>query len=120
MATDDSAIVLEVFSRVRNANPQVADLYALDATLEGHGTVYSGRDAIREFYQGVFATTGPHPVVRGLWRNGTRYAALVEATARAGTVAHAVDVFDVSGGVISSMRIFTGALSDAWVPRPTG
>jgi hypothetical protein len=117
---DNSAIVLEVFSRVRDADPRVADLYAPEATLAANGAVHAGRDAIRAFYQGLFAITGPQPVVCGLWRNGDSYAALVEVRFRSGTVGHVVDVFDASGGTIRSMRVFAGALGSDWVPQPAG
>lgn len=117
MTADDSATVVEVFARVRARDDRVADLYAPDATLTADDAVYSGRDAIREFYRGVFANGSPKPVVRGLWHNATSYAALIEAQRGAEPV-HAVDVFDVVDGVIRLLRIYQGALTDSWVPQP--
>jgi hypothetical protein len=113
----EAGIVREVFARVRNRDPAVADLYHEDATLsEGGGHVHKGRDAIRAFYQGVFSGRGPHPRVRGLWNSGSVYAALLEVTFAAGSVTHAVDVFDVDRDGIRSMRVCRGGLEEDWVP----
>jgi hypothetical protein len=112
----EEGIVREVFARVRNRDPGVADLYHQDATLTTDGTVHEGRDAIRAFYLGVFSGTGPHPTVRGMWINGSTYAALLEVSRASGGVIHAVDVFDVDSGGIRSMRICRGGLENGWVP----
>jgi hypothetical protein len=112
----EAGIVREVFARVRNRNPGVADLYHQDATLTADDIVHAGRDAIRAFYLGVFSGTGPHPTVRGLWANGSIYAALLEVTRDSGGVIHAVDVFDVDSGGIRSMRVCRGGLETGWIP----
>ena len=112
----EAGLVREVFARVRNRDPGVADLYHQDATLTADGTVHEGRDAIRAFYLGVFSGSGPHPTVRGLWNGGSIYAALLEVSRDAGGVIHAVDVFDVDRDGIRSMRICRGGLEKGWVP----
>jgi SnoaL-like domain len=112
----EAGIVREVFARVRNRDPGVADLYHEDATLTADATVHEGRNAIREFYLGVFSGTGPHPTVRGLWNSGSVYAALLEVSMAAGNVVHAVDVFDVDRDGIRSMRVCRGGLDEGWVP----
>lgn len=116
MSEHEEGIVREVFARVRNRDPKVADLYREDATLTTDDTVHRGRDAIRAFYQGVFTGSGPHPQVRGLWVNGSIYAALLEVSRDAGGVIHAVDVFDVDHDGIRSMRICRGGVEKGWVP----
>jgi hypothetical protein len=112
----EEGIVREVFARVRNRDPGVADLYHQDATLTADGTVHEGRDAIRAFYLGVFSGSGPHPMVRGLWNGGSVYAALLEVSRDSGGVIHAVDVFNVDSDGIRSMRICHGGVEKGWVP----
>jgi SnoaL-like domain len=112
----EEGIVREVFARVRNRDPKVADLYHEDATLTADDTAHHGRDAIRAFYLGVFSGSGPHPQVRGLWANGSIYAALLEVTRDSGGVIHAVDVFDVDQDGIRSMRVCRGGVEKGWVP----
>jgi hypothetical protein len=112
----EEGIVREVFARVRNKDPKVADLYHQDATLTADATVHEGRDAIRTFYLGVFSGRGPRPQVRGMWANGSTYAALLEVTMAGGDVTHAVDVFDVDSGGIRSMRVCRGGVEKGWTP----
>jgi hypothetical protein len=112
----EEARVREVFARVRNRDPKVADLYHQDATLTANGAVHEGRDAIRSFYLGVFSGDAPHPQVRGLWINGSTYAALLEVTRDSGAVIHAVDVFDVDADGIRSMRVCHGGVEPGWAP----
>jgi nuclear transport factor 2 (NTF2) superfamily protein len=112
----EEGIVREVFARVRNRDPKVADLYHEDATLTADDTAHQGRDAIRAFYLGVFSGNRPYPQVRGLWVNGSIYAALLEVTRDSGGVIHAVDVFDVDAGGIRSMRVCRGGVEQGWVP----
>ena len=118
MNEQEASLVREVFARVRNRDPKVADLYRQDAALTaGDGTVHQGRDAIRAFYLGVFSgNTAPNPAVRGLWNSGSYYAALLEVRRDSGEVLHAVDFFDVDGDGIRSMRICYGGLEPGWVP----
>ena len=112
----EEGIVREVFARVRNRDPAVADLYHQDATLTANDIVHEGREAIRAFYLGVFSGSGPHPQVRGMWNSGSVYAALLEVSRDSGGVIHAVDVFDVDSGGIRSMRICYGGVEKGWVP----
>jgi hypothetical protein len=116
MAEREIEVVREVFARVRNKDPRVADLYCVDATLTENGIVHAGRDAIREFYLRVFSASAPHPMVRGTWQGGSTYVALVEVTLGSGEVAHAADVFDVGDEGIRSLRICLGGLDRGWVP----
>lgn len=111
MDSIETDTVLQVFSLVRDRDERVADLYTPDATLTERGTVHSGRDAIRRFYKGVFSNGGVQPVVRGMWRSGTSYAVLIEATSGDNRVVHAMDVFEMSAGGICSLRIYHGGLT---------
>ena len=110
----NEAIVHEVFRRVRAGDSGVADLYAEDATLVERGNTHIGRDAIRAFYARVIEEFGTQPVVCGVWNDGSNYAAVVEATRRDGSVAHAVDVFTVTGGAVRFMTIHMGQFAQEW------
>ena len=113
----EAGLVREVFARVRNRDPEVADLYHQDATLTADDAVHEGRDAIRAFYLGVFSGTRAAPArCAACGHGGSIYAALLEVSRDAGGVIHAVDVFDVDRDGIRSMRICRGGLEKGWVP----
>jgi ketosteroid isomerase-like protein len=110
-------MVREVFRRVRNADARVAELYCPDAALHERGNVHRGRPAIREFYENVFRMHGSQPVVRGVWAAESLHSALLEVVRADGSVAHAIDLFDVCDSGIRSMRTLLGALDRGWTPK---
>ncbi len=57
----------EVFARVRNADPAVADLYTEDAIiLYGESGRAVGREEIRAFYVRTFDAIAPQPQVEAI------------------------------------------------------
>jgi hypothetical protein len=117
MTSHGEEMVREVFRRVRNADTRVAELYCSNATLYERGNVHRGRSAIREFYENVFRIDGSQPVVRGVWAAKSLHSALLEVVRADGSVAHAIDLFDVCDSGIRSMRILLGALDRGWIPK---
>ena len=76
MGSEPARVVSEYFSRMRSGDVSVVELFHDDATLVGLGTTRTGKDAIREFYQGVIERAGPTPRCAGpLLVNGPRVAA---------------------------------------------
>ncbi len=113
MTMEPASVVSEYFSRMRAGNISVVELFHDDATLVGLGTTRSGKDAIREFYQGVIQRVGPTPRSAGpLLANGPRVAAEILIDLSDGQVIHAVDLFVVEKGRIRSLTYFLCAHSD--------
>jgi hypothetical protein len=98
-------IVHAVFARVRAADPSVAQLYAPDAVLNHGDGVHSGRDEIEAFYRGVFVNRRPQPHVQALFVNLPTVAALLRVDTADVGVLQVVDVFQVSDGLITEMRV---------------
>jgi hypothetical protein len=96
--------VQEVFARVRAKDPRVADLYAPDATLTSSGPSREGRDAIREFYEGVFRGGGVQPRVQELYSSPPIVIAVLRVGTPSGEEHRVADVFDVGDEGIRSMR----------------
>jgi len=65
MSGDSASVASEYFSRMRARDASVVELFHDDATLVGLGTARTGKDAIREFYEGVIITT------HGVTENGS-------------------------------------------------
>ena len=99
--------VREIFARVRAADLRVADLYSPDAVLvPGSGTHVEGRDAIRAFYEGVFANTGPQPQVRAVLEAPPLYVAVLDV--RTGdTTRRVLDLVELDDDGIRRLEIFT-------------
>ena len=99
--------VREVFSRVRNGDVSVADLYAEDAVIVyGDGARAEGREAIRAFYQGTIEAIRPQPIVEAILAEPPLYVALVDVPTA--DVHHRVlDLFEVDEGGIRKLEIFT-------------
>ena len=113
MSSDPASVASEYFSRMREADKSVVDLFHDDATLVGLGTTRTGRDAIREFYHGVIERAGPTPRSAGpLLVNGSRVAAEVYIDLSDDVSVHAVDIFVVESGRIRSLTYFLCAHSD--------
>lgn len=104
---DPASVVEAYFSRMRARDPGVADLFGDDAVLIGLGEERRGRDAIREFYRVVIERAGPLPRLGGaLLVEGARVAAEIYIDFPNGSVLHAVDLFQVEGGLIRSLTYF--------------
>jgi hypothetical protein len=106
-------VASEYFSRMRAGDVSVVDLFHDDAMLVGLGTTRTGKDAIREFYQGVIERAGPSPRSAGpLLADGQRVAAEVYIDLSDDVSVHAVDLFVVEDGRIRSLSYFLCAHSD--------
>ena len=113
MTSEPESVVSEYFSRIRAGNMSVVELFHDDASLVGLGTTRSGKDAIREFYQGVIQRAGPMPRSAGpLLANGSRVAAEILIDLSGGQVVHAVDLFVIEKSRIRSLAYFLCAHSD--------
>jgi len=113
MSSDPASVATEYFSRMRAADESVVELFHDDAALIGLGTTRAGKDAIREFYQGVIERAGPTPRLAGpLLVDGPRVAAEVYIELSDDVSVHAVDIFVVEDGRIRSLSYFLCAHSD--------
>jgi hypothetical protein len=113
MTSEPASVVAEYFSRMRAGDVSVVELFHDDATLVGLGTTRSGKDAIREFYQGVIERAGPTPRFAGPFLvNGSRVAAEIFIDLSDDVSIHAVDIFVVENGRIRSLTYFLCAHSD--------
>jgi hypothetical protein len=107
MTTEPSSVAAEYFTKIRARDISVAELFHTDATLVGLGQITSGRDAIREFYQGAIDGASPTPRSIGdLLSDGSRVAGEVMIDLADGQVIHAVDIFVVEEGLIRSLTYF--------------
>ena len=69
----------EVFARVRNADPAVADLYTEDAIILYGGSGRAvGREEIRAFYVRTFDAIAPQPQVEAVLEEPPRFVAIVD------------------------------------------
>ncbi len=99
--------VREVFARVRNADPAVADLYAEDAViLYGQSGRAVGREEIRAFYVRTFEAISPQPQVEAVLEEPPRFVAIVDVPAE-GRHHRALDLFEVDGDGIRRLEIFS-------------
>jgi hypothetical protein len=110
MVMGPEAVVDEYFSRVRGGGISMVELFHDDAVLIGLGARREGRDAIREFYQGVVERAGPSPTLVGpLLVRASRVAAEISINLADGQVVHALDLFVVEEGLIRSLTYFLSA-----------
>jgi len=113
MTIEPASVASEYFSRMSAGDISVVELFHDDATLVGLGTTRTGKDAIREFYQGVIERAGPTPRSAGpLLVNGLRVAAEVFIDLSDDLSIHAVDLFVVENSRIRSLSYFLCAHSD--------
>ena len=99
-------IVRAVFERVHASDPTVSDLYAEDAVRYGHdGIVQRGRAAIAAFYQDRFPIVPPFPEIETLLANPPYVAALLRLPEREGQPRWCLDLFEVEGGAIHTLRV---------------
>jgi hypothetical protein len=101
--------VREVFSRVRNADPTVADLYTEDAIiLYGQNGRAVGREEIRAFYVRAFEAIFPQPQVEAVLEDPPRFVAIVDVPTR-DRHHRALDLFELDGDGIRRLEIFSRA-----------
>jgi hypothetical protein len=107
-------IVRAVFARVHASDPAVSDLYSSDAVRYGHdGRVQRGRAAIAEFYQSWFPARPPFPEIECLLVNLPYVGALLRLPEREGQPRWCLDLFEVEGGSIRSLRVMLEPSGDA-------
>jgi hypothetical protein len=113
MLRDPASVVSAYFSKMRAGDASVVSLFHDDAELIGLGGRRSGKDAIRDFYQGVIERAGPSPRSVGpVLVEGSRVAAEIMIDLPQGQVVHAVDLFVVEEGQIRSLTYFICAHSE--------
>jgi hypothetical protein len=106
-ASDPVSVVNEYFSRMRAGDLSVVELFHEDASLLGLGERRRGRTSILEFYGNVINRAGPLPRQAGpLLAGGSRVAAEIYIDLPNGSTIHAVDLFQVEGGLIRSLTYF--------------
>jgi hypothetical protein len=99
--------VREVFARVRNADPAVADLYTEDAIiLYGQNGRAVGREEIRAFYLRTFEAISPQPRVEAVLEEPPRFVAIVDVPTGDGHH-RALDLFELDGDGIRRLEIFS-------------
>jgi len=104
---DPASVVAEYFSRMRERDVNVVKLFHDEASLFGLGTQRRGRTAILEFYRDVINRAGPSPSQAGpLLVEGSRVAAEIYIDLPNGATIHAVDLFQIEGGLIQSLTYF--------------
>jgi hypothetical protein len=100
-------LVREVFARVRNQDPAVADLYTEDGViLYGQDGRASGRGEIRAFYLRTFEAMAPQPQVEAVLEAPPRYVAIVDVPTEA-RHHRALDLFELDGAGIKKLEIFS-------------
>ena len=99
--------VREVFARVRNADPAVADLYTEDAIiLYGQNGQVVGREEIRAFYVRTFEAISPQPQVEAVLEEPPRFVAIVDVPT--GDRHHrAIDLFELDSNGIRRLEIYS-------------
>jgi hypothetical protein len=99
--------VREVFARVRNADPAVADLYAEEAIiLFGQNGRAEGREEIRAFYVRTFEAISPQPKVEAVLEDPPRFVAIVDV-ATVDRHHRALDLFELDDDGIQRLEIFS-------------
>lgn len=99
--------VREVFARVRNADPAVADLYTEDAIiLYGPNGRAEGREEIRAFYVRTFEAISPQPQVEAVLEIPPQFVAIVDVPT-GDRHQRALDLFELDGDGIRRLEIFS-------------
>ncbi|MCP4006120.1 MAG: nuclear transport factor 2 family protein [bacterium] len=95
------------FSRMREQDIGVVELFHEDAVLLGLGMRVSGHEAIRKFYSTAIKGGGPSPRMAGpLVSDGQRVFAEVFIDLSIGSTVHAVDVFHIEDDRIRMLNYF--------------
>lgn len=113
MATDPVSITEMYFEYIRAGDLKVIDLFHDDAELKGLGMLTSGKDEIRNFYQGVIDNAGPSPTeLDPKLLKGNRVFAEIMINLSGDMQIHAIDVFEIIEGRIKSLTYFTADYSN--------
>ena len=88
-------IAREYFSRVRNRDFRVFELFHDDAILRGLGPQISGRAEIEAFYRKVIERGGPSPRVASVLGDEERVAVEIFIDFPSGAKIHAIDLFEI-------------------------
>ena len=105
--------VREVFTRVRNGDDRVADLYADDGVLLVGNARIEGREAVRAFYRKTIDSIHPQPKVQAVLSkpDSDLFVAIVEVPNDRGHV-HALDLFTVDDKGIRQLEIFNRSIDE--------
>ncbi len=104
---EPESIAREYFSRMRNGDIGVLELFHENAVLLGLGARTSGKDAILEFYRKGIEEGGPQPSEpMTLFSDDSKVIAEVNIHLRDGSVVHAVDLFEIDDGRIRKLTYF--------------
>jgi hypothetical protein len=105
-------IVKTVFKRVRTRDRSLSELFAADATLVAPGNRLEGREAIADFYEGVFRADRVVPEIEELFVSPPVVAALLRVTISDTEVLRVLDVFEIEDDTIRSMRVCSAMTSN--------
>ena len=99
--------VREVFTRVRNGDDGVADLFSEDGVVVAGGARIEGRDAIRAFYRKQIDALHPQPEVELVLSDDESnvHVALVDVPTDNGLL-HALDLFTIDDEGIQRLEIY--------------
>jgi hypothetical protein len=112
MTLDDRDIrgadrVREVFARVRNQDPAVADLFTEDAVIVyGENGRADGREGIRAFYTRNFEAISPQPQVEAVLEVPPYFVAVVDVPS-SDRHRRALDLFELDDRGIRRLEIFS-------------
>ena len=98
--------VREVFTRVRNGDDSVADLYAEDGVVTYPGGKVEGREAIRAFYKGTIERIRPQPQVKIVFEAPPLFVAVVDVPTL-DQHRRALDLFELSEAGIRRLDIYS-------------
>jgi hypothetical protein len=93
------------FARMRDGE-RVDEMFAADAVIRGFGNHVRGNAAIAEIYAGVQEAATPQPEIVEIVAVGDRAFGEVHVALADGTFLHVIDVFEVVGGLITSLTYF--------------
>ena len=102
------ARIHELFSRIRAADENAADLYADDGVFLMGGRRVEGREAIRDFYRRGFGIYQAQPVVQQVLSapGSDMYAALLEVPTNHG-LERVFDLFIIDDEGIRQLEVFS-------------
>jgi ketosteroid isomerase-like protein len=101
-------LVEQVFTRVRNADLSVADLFTDDAVVTGPaGYEVVGRAAIRDHYERNISAHAPQPRIELIVGDHPHYVTIVNVGLRDGHANRALDLFEIKGEKISRLEIWS-------------
>jgi len=100
-----SQYVVEVFSRVREGDVSVADLFTENAVISFAGGTVTGRSAIRDFYRHTIHSMHPQPRIEAVLESPPLYVVILDVPT---TLGHhrALDLFEVRDEGIRKLEIY--------------